>query len=214
MKHAAGDPVKTGVCGLRFVCVCVCRYRVCVRNRRRLGKVIEPPGFIISGSLCLEAQWRQSSRSGNTSDCTAMLRRDRHCSDTSVTSMYVWGVTTDPINSGSYQDIRIFIFWVSQLLIQCCHGSPDVLGDQHVWMECMCSSWAEVCRDPGDTTSKVSCCASYCFKNKDFTASVKVPVALPLKMSFSWKWKYGKSWKCLYCHNYAFTQRYTFTKKA
>lgn len=89
------------------VCVCVCGNRVCVRSRRRLGKVIEPPGFIISGSLCLEAQWRQSSRSGNTSDFTVMLRRDRHCSGTSVTTMYVWGVRIDPINSGADQDKRM-----------------------------------------------------------------------------------------------------------
>ena len=40
-------------------------------------------------------------------------------------------------------------------------------------------------RDPGDTTSKVSCCVEppYCFKNSGFDASVRVPVALPLKMS-------------------------------
>ena len=37
-----------------------------------------------------------------------------------------------------------------------------------------------MCRDPGDTTSKVSCCVepSYCFKNRYFDASVKVPLAL------------------------------------
>ena len=42
-----------------------------------------------------------------------------------------------------------------------------------------------MCRDPGDATSKVSCCVqtSYCFKNKDFDAIVKVPVALPLHIS-------------------------------
>ena len=35
-----------------------------------------------------------------------------------------------------------------------------------------------MCRDPGDTTSKVSCCVepSYCFKNSDFDASVRVPL--------------------------------------
>ena len=35
-----------------------------------------------------------------------------------------------------------------------------------------------MCRDSGDTTSKVSCCVetSYGFKNSDFDASVKVPV--------------------------------------
>ena len=33
--------------------------------------------------------------------------------------------------------------------------------------------------------SKVSCCVepSYCFRNSDFDASVKVPLELPLKMS-------------------------------
>ena len=31
------------------------------------------------------------------------------------------------------------------------HGSPGVLGDRHAWVESMC-------RDPGDTTSKVLCC--------------------------------------------------------
>ena len=54
-----------------------------------------------------------------------------------------------------------------------------------------------MCRDPGDATSKVSCCVqtSYCFKNRDFDAIVKVPVALPLKMSLTQKRKtiYGKS---------------------
>ena len=42
-----------------------------------------------------------------------------------------------------------------------------------------------MCRDPGDATSKVSCCVqtSYCFKNRDLDAIVKVPIALPLKMS-------------------------------
>ena len=32
-----------------------------------------------------------------------------------------------------------------------------------------------MCRDPGDATSKVSCCVetSYCFKNRDFDAIVK-----------------------------------------
>ena len=50
-------------------------------------------------------------------------------------------------------------------------------------------------RDPGDATSKVSCCVqtSYCFKNSDFDAIVKVPEALPLKMSLSRKREYGKS---------------------
>ena len=44
-----------------------------------------------------------------------------------------------------------------------------------------------MCRDPGDATSKVSCCVetSYCFKTRDFDAILKVPVALPLKMSLT-----------------------------
>ena len=72
-------------------------------------------------------------------------------------------------------------------------------------------SWA-VCR--GDTTCKVSC--SWCFKNSNFDASIKVPHALPLKMSLSQKRKHCKSSKCLFRRNYAFTRRfdsYTFTKK-
>ena len=42
-----------------------------------------------------------------------------------------------------------------------------------------------MCRDPGDTTGKVSCCveSSYWFKNRDFDASIRVSHALPLKMS-------------------------------
>ena len=42
-----------------------------------------------------------------------------------------------------------------------------------------------MCRDPGDATSKVSCCVetSYCFENRDFDAIVKVPIAMPLKIS-------------------------------
>ena len=52
-----------------------------------------------------------------------------------------------------------------------------------------------MCRDPGDTMSKVSCYVepSYCFKNSDFDAIVKVPRALPLKMSLSQKQKYSQS---------------------
>ena len=52
-----------------------------------------------------------------------------------------------------------------------------------------------MCRDPGGTTSKVSCCVetSYCFKNSIFNDIVKVPVALPLKMSLTQERKYGKS---------------------
>ena len=51
-----------------------------------------------------------------------------------------------------------------------------------------------MCRDPGDTTSKVSCCVapSLCFTNSDFDASVKVPHALPFKMSQ--KRKYSQSY--------------------
>ena len=39
-----------------------------------------------------------------------------------------------------------------------------------------------MCRDPGDTTSKVSCCVepSYCFKNSDFDVSAR---RTPLKIS-------------------------------
>ena len=50
-----------------------------------------------------------------------------------------------------------------------------------------------MCRDPGDATSKVSCCveSSYCFKIRDFDAVVKVPVALPLA-HLTQKQKYGK----------------------
>ena len=46
-----------------------------------------------------------------------------------------------------------------------------------------------MCRDPGDSASKVSCCVepSYCFKHSDFDAIVKVPVELPLKMSLTRK---------------------------
>ena len=72
-----------------------------------------------------------------------------------------------------------------------------------------------MCRDPGDTTSKVSCCVetSYCFKNRDFNAIVKVPIALPLRMSLTRKQKYSKSEsgsksKRLFRRNYAFTQKF------
>ena len=46
-----------------------------------------------------------------------------------------------------------------------------------------------MCRDPGDATSKVSCCVetSYCFKYIVFDAIIKVPLALPLKMSLTRK---------------------------
>ena len=60
-----------------------------------------------------------------------------------------------------------------------------------------------MCRDPGDTTSKVSCCVepSQCFKNSDFDA---IANTVNLKSPF-------------FRRNYAFTQRFdlgTFTKKA
>ena len=76
-----------------------------------------------------------------------------------------------------------------------------------------------MCRDPGDTTRKVSCCIepSRCFKNSGFDAIVKLPLALPLKIILTRKLKYGKSLKWLFRRNYAFTQRFdsgTFTEKA
>ena len=48
----------------------------------------------------------------------------------------------------------------------------------------MLSMLVFMCRDPGDTKSKASCCVEppYCFKNSDFDASIPVPVAL------HWKW--------------------------
>ena len=72
----------------------------------------------------------------------------------------------------------------------------------------MFSIFMFMCRDPGDTTSKVSCCIepSSCFKNSNFDAIEKVPIALPLKLSLT-----------LFCRNYVFTQRFdsgTLTKKA
>ena len=67
-----------------------------------------------------------------------------------------------------------------------------------------------MCRDPGNTTSKVSCCVepSQCFKNSILNAIVKVPHALPLQMILTQKQKYSKSYKCLFCCNYAFTRRF------
>ena len=42
-----------------------------------------------------------------------------------------------------------------------------------------------MCRDPGDTTSKVPCCVepSSCFKNSDFDAIANLLQALSFKMS-------------------------------
>ena len=47
----------------------------------------------------------------------------------------------------------------------------------------MFSALVFMCRAPGDTTSKASRCVepSVRFKNRDFDAIVKMPVALPLK---------------------------------
>ena len=70
------------------------------------------------------------------------------------------------------------------------HGSPEVCAE---WTR---FSWVVfMCRDPDDSANKVSCCVetSYCFKNRDFDAVVKVPAALPLKMSLSRKRKHSKS---------------------
>ena len=54
-----------------------------------------------------------------------------------------------------------------------------------LWTQTMFSVLVFMCRNPGDATSKVSCCVetSYWFKNRDFDAIVKEPVALPLKIS-------------------------------
>ena len=48
-----------------------------------------------------------------------------------------------------------------------------------------------MCRDPSDTTSKVSCGVepSLCFKN--FDAITNLPLVLPFKMSLTQKQKYG-----------------------
>ena len=70
--------------------------------------------------------------------------------------------------------------------------NPDVSIPEYVWAAMTAASGTSfsvlvfMCRDPGDATSKVSCCVqtSYCFKNRDFDANIKVPVALPLK----WVW--------------------------
>ena len=69
-----------------------------------------------------------------------------------------------------------------------------------------------MCSDPVNTMCNVSCCVepSQCFKNSYCDAIANLPQALPLKG------KSGKSYKCLFCHIYAFTQRfdsYTFTEK-
>ena len=75
-----------------------------------------------------------------------------------------------------------------------------------------------MCRDPGDTTSKVSCCVepSQCFEDSDFDASVRMPLH-SIENELARKQNYGKSQKWLFCRNFAFTQRfdsYTFTNKA
>ena len=64
-----------------------------------------------------------------------------------------------------------------------------------------------MCRDPGDTTSKVSCCVQtfLCFKNWDFDASFKVPVALPIKISLPEKWSNGKSFDVIMLLHKGFT---------
>ena len=54
-------------------------------------------------------------------------------------------------------------------------------------------------------------------KNSDVDASVKVPVAFPLKIILTRNRKYGKCEKCLFLCNYALTRRFdsgTFTKKS
>ena len=52
-----------------------------------------------------------------------------------------------------------------------------------------------ICRDPGDTTSKVLCCVepSQCFKNSDFDADIVFAPSTPVKMILTWKRKYGQS---------------------
>uniref|UniRef100_A0A671X6C2 Serine/threonine-protein kinase haspin n=1 Tax=Sparus aurata TaxID=8175 RepID=A0A671X6C2_SPAAU len=67
-----------------------------------------------------------------------------------------------------------------------------------------------MCRDPGDSTSKVSCCVepSYCFKNSNFDASLRVPQH-SIENELARK-------QSLFRRIYAFTRRfdsYTFTKK-
>ena len=48
-----------------------------------------------------------------------------------------------------------------------------------------------MCRDPGDTTSKVSCRVepSYCFKNNDFDAIAKSACSTPTENEFEPKTK-------------------------
>ena len=40
-----------------------------------------------------------------------------------------------------------------------------------------------MCRDPGDTASKVSCCAnpSWCFQNSDFDANIEFALCTPIE---------------------------------
>ena len=47
-----------------------------------------------------------------------------------------------------------------------------------------------MCRDPGDATSKVSCCVetSYCFKNRDFDAIIGA-CSTPIENEFDPKTK-------------------------
>ena len=48
-----------------------------------------------------------------------------------------------------------------------------------------------MCRDPGDTTSKVSCCVetSYCFKDKDVDATIIFAPGTPIENEFDLKKK-------------------------
>ena len=52
------------------------------------------------------------------------------------------------------------------------------------------------CRDPGDTTRKVSCCVepSYFFKNSDFDTIVKNACSTPTENEFDLK---TKTWSIL-----------------
>ena len=48
-----------------------------------------------------------------------------------------------------------------------------------------------MCRDPGDATSKVSCCVetSYCFNNRDFDAIIEFARSTPIENEFDLKTK-------------------------
>ena len=67
----------------------------------------------------------------------------------------------------------------------------------------MLSMLVFMCRDPGDSTSKVSCSVepSECFKNSDFDAIANLPQALTLKFILTQKRKYGNLNKCLFRSN-------------